>query len=53
MDRIAAFFNAKSVALIGATDKEGATGRVILENILISKDKRKIYPVNPRREKEL
>ena len=53
MDRIAAFFNAKSVALIGATDKEGATGRVILENILISKDKRKIYPVNPRREKVL
>ena len=53
MDRIGAFFNAKSVALIGATDKEGSTGRVLLENLLISKDKRKIYPVNPRREKVL
>ncbi len=53
MDSIAAFFNAGSVALIGATDKEDATGRVILENLLLGKEKRKIFPVNPRREKVL
>jgi acyl-CoA synthetase (NDP forming) len=53
MDSIAAFFNAGSVALIGATDKEGATGRVVLENLVLGKDKRKIFPVNPRREKVL
>ena len=42
-----AFFNPDSVAVIGATGKEGAAGRIVLENLLISKNKRKVYPVNP------
>ena len=42
-------FNPKTVALIGATEKEGAVGRTILENLLQSK-KGKIFPVNPHRK---
>jgi acetyltransferase len=41
--------NAKAVALVGATEKEGAVGRTILENLLPSK-KAKAYPVNPNRK---
>ncbi|MBA7626219.1 Peptidyl-lysine N-acetyltransferase Pat [subsurface metagenome] len=51
MERIKSFFNPGSVALIGATDREGAVGRIVLENLLVAKDKRKIYPINPGREK--
>jgi acetyltransferase len=41
------FFNPRSVAVIGATDKDGAAGRIVLENLRLSGDKRKIFPVNP------
>ena len=41
------FFNPKSIALIGASDKEGSVGRIILENLLLGKEFREIYPVNP------
>ena len=41
------FFNPKSVALVGATPKEGKVGRVILENFK-KRYKGKIYPVNPK-----
>jgi len=51
MERVELFFNPSSVALAGATDREGSAGRAILENLLLAKDKRKIYPVNPNREK--
>ena len=47
------FLNPHSVAVIGATDKDGAAGRTVLENLLQSKDKRKIYPVNPRHKEIL
>ncbi len=47
------FFNPTSVVLIGATDKDGSAGRVILENLLQSTNQRKIFPVNPNREKVL
>ncbi|MEM4013260.1 CoA-binding protein, partial [Desulfurococcus sp.] len=40
------FFNPRSVAIVGATPKEGKVGRVILENF-IKKYKGRIYPVNP------
>ena len=40
-------FDPKTVALIGATEKEGAVGRAVLENLLNS-EKRKIFPVNPK-----
>jgi acetyltransferase len=45
-------FNPKTIALIGATDREGAVGRTILENLLRSKE-RKIFPVNPHMDKVL
>ncbi len=41
------FFNPRSVAIIGATHKEGKVGRVILENF-IKRFKGRIYPVNPK-----
>ena len=41
------FFNPRSVAIIGATPKEGKVGRVLLENF-IKRFKGKIYPVNPK-----
>ena len=40
------FFNPSSVAVVGATPKEGKVGRVILENFK-NKFKGEIYPVNP------
>ena len=42
--------NAKTVALIGATDKESSVGESIMKNLLLGKDKRNIYPVNPNTE---
>jgi len=42
--------NAKAVAVIGATDKDGSVGQSIMKNLLLGKDRRKIYPVNPNRE---
>lgn len=36
----------KTVALIGATDKEGSPGKTALENLLLSKG-RQVFPVNP------
>jgi len=46
MNHIQVMFDPKTIALIGATEKEGAVGRTILENLLRSKE-RKIFPVNP------
>jgi acetyltransferase len=45
-------FDPKTIALIGATEKEGAVGRTILENLLRSKE-RKIFPINPHTNKVL
>lgn len=42
-------FNPKSVALIGASDKEGSVGTVALANLMQARD-RKIFPVNPTRK---
>ncbi|MDP1991065.1 MAG: GNAT family N-acetyltransferase [Syntrophales bacterium] len=42
-------FNPTTIAVIGATEKEGTFGRGVLENVLTSGD-RKVYPVNPNRE---
>ncbi len=44
---INAFFNPRSVAIIGATPKEGKVGRVIVENFK-RRFKGRIYPVNPK-----
>ncbi|MGA2518833.1 MAG: bifunctional acetate--CoA ligase family protein/GNAT family N-acetyltransferase [Thermodesulfobacteriota bacterium] len=52
MGHLQVMFNPKTVALIGATEKRAAVGRTILENLLRSKERR-IFPVNPLREKVL
>jgi len=46
MGHIQVMFNPKTVALIGATEKEGTVGRTILENLLRSKE-RKIFQDKP------
>ena len=48
MGNIGKLLNPKTIALIGATDKEGSLARTALENLLLSKD-RVIFPINPRR----
>ena len=42
--------NPKAVAAIGASDSEGSVGQAVMKNLLLGKDQRKIYPVNPNRE---
>jgi acetyltransferase len=41
-------FNPRSIALIGASDREGAIGRTMFTNLLQTKG-RKVFPVNPRK----
>jgi acetyl coenzyme A synthetase (ADP forming)-like protein len=43
-----AFFNPKSIAVVGASREEGKTGREILANILADGFKGKVFPVNPK-----
>lgn len=52
MGDIRKVFDPKVIALIGATEREGALGRAALENLLLSKE-RTIYPVNPKRSSVL
>jgi len=40
-------FSPKSVAVIGATDREGSVGRTVLERLRISAFRGIIFPVNP------
>ena len=47
------FFNPKSVALIGATDRPGSVGLGICKNLLEGKSRRKIFFVNPYKKKVL
>jgi len=42
--------NPKVVAVIGATDREDSVGQALMKNLLLGKDRRAIYPVNPTRE---
>jgi acetyltransferase len=42
-------FNPRTIAVIGATDREGTFGRAVLENSLASGE-RTVYPVNPNRK---
>lgn len=42
-------FSPKSVAVIGATDKEGSVGRTVLWNLIRNPFGGTIYPVNPKR----
>ena len=44
-------FNPKTVAIIGATDRLGSVGRGVCKNLFEGRTKRKIYFVNPYKEK--
>lgn len=50
MHTLKELFDPRSVALIGASEREGSVGRTVLENLLGAKDRRKIFPVNPKAE---
>lgn len=52
MGHIHTMFNPATVALIGASEKEGTVGRTIFENLLRAKERR-IYPINPAAESVL
>jgi acyl-CoA synthetase (NDP forming) len=52
VEQIKQIFNAESVALVGATDKEGSFGRLFLEGMRDA-GCQKLYPVNPKREEIL
>jgi acetyltransferase len=41
------------LAVIGASEKKESVGRTLLENLLQTKNERKIFPVNPARKKVL
>ena len=45
---LASFFEPKSVAVIGASDRKDSVGYVLLKNILESGYKGRLYPVNPK-----
>ncbi|WP_268543990.1 4-hydroxybutyrate--CoA ligase [Candidatus Nitrosotenuis cloacae] len=47
---VSAFLSPKSVAIIGASDKEGSVGRAITSNIMKGY-KGKIYPISPTRDR--
>ena len=42
-------FSPNSVAVIGATDREGTVGRTVLQNLRNPKFKGRVYPINPKR----
>ncbi|MDR4498398.1 MAG: bifunctional acetate--CoA ligase family protein/GNAT family N-acetyltransferase [Candidatus Scalindua sp.] len=49
---VKSIFNPSTIALIGATERDGSVGKTIMENLLLNKE-RKIFPVNPNRDKVL
>ena len=48
-----ALFNPESVAVIGATEREGTVGRTVLQNLLSPAFHGRVYPVNPQRPQVL
>jgi len=49
IEQLKRIFDAQSVALVGATDKEGSFGRLFVEGMRDA-GCRKLYPINPKRE---
>jgi acetyltransferase len=49
MDNMKKMFDPETVALIGASEREGSPGRSIIENLLACRE-RKIFTVNPNRK---
>jgi len=48
MSMLSSILKTESVAVVGATPKEGKIGRLVVENLLRAGFRGKIYPVNPR-----
>ncbi|MDZ7663713.1 MAG: bifunctional acetate--CoA ligase family protein/GNAT family N-acetyltransferase [Desulfotignum sp.] len=44
-------FNPKGVAVIGASERTGSVGCAIMKNLMNSKGKHTVFPVNPRHKK--
>ncbi len=47
---LTALFEPKSVAVIGASDRENSVGNIIFKNILTSGFKGRLYPINPKHD---
>ncbi len=47
-DNLDALFAPKSVAVIGASNREGSVGRAVFTNILLNEYAGTVYPVNPK-----
>jgi acetyltransferase len=52
MGDIKKMLDPRTVAFVGATDREGSVGRATLENLLLSKD-RQVFAINPGRTEAL
>src|SRR5579864_6647505 len=46
-------FQPRSVAVIGATDRQGSVGRTVVENLRHKGSRHAVYPVNPGRTEVL
>lgn len=46
-------FQPKTVAVIGATEKEGSVGRTLMQNLLATPFGGEVFPVNPKRDSVL
>ena len=46
-------FNPDSVAIIGASNKTGKVGNIIVNNIISGGYKGKVYPINPNADGEI
>jgi acetyltransferase len=50
---LSTLFEPRSVAIVGATDRTGAVGRVLVENMIAAGYKGELYGVNPRHKRVL
>ncbi len=50
IERLDRIFNPRSIALVGASDRRGSVGRVMMENLRSGGFPHPIYPVNPNHE---
>jgi acetyltransferase len=42
-------FNPQSIAVVGASEREGSVGRTLIQNVCNKNYKGRVYPVNPKR----
>ncbi|MFC1555045.1 acetate--CoA ligase family protein [candidate division KSB1 bacterium] len=50
IEKFDAIFKPRSIAVVGATMREGALGRTIIKNLITNEFSGKIFPVNPGKE---